>query len=385
MRKAIRIFAVVGVFAASAFAGSVARANHAIDFTECAEATPGVPEPTLTPPPVDGEPTPEPQPTPAPQPQNCIPAEGDRIWGSRTLEFTVDQNSSGDISKVSLSILSQEQNIPHANEGKPVSPSDWNGEGPFSFEWNSFEATPYNGIYKVVVKADARGTLTRGAHAHTRERVNLRVDNAPRPVDPPSVLATTLGSVTLEWPRAVEPDVTAYTIYRATTESTSVRPAYADFKQVGVTTGPAFRDSTVQTGVHWYIVRVTRRSVVTPDVGISSPLSAMSAPAEVRSPSAPPKTGGKGDKDDDDGEAPTRRFIPFRQPQSVRPQAVPRGLPDAPFAYKLPYDTPEGKADFGAVEEGAEEGPADPRGAVLPVAVGMFLVSSALAVGRMPY
>lgn len=385
VRRSLRVVAVVGIFAASTFLGATSRANHAIDFTECADATPGIPEPTLTPPPVEGEPTPEPDPGQTPPPQNCMPAEGERIWGTRTLEFTVDQNSSGDIDKVSLSILSQEQNIPSANQGKPVSPSSWSGEGPFSFDWNSAEATPYNGIYKVVVTAHAEGTLTRGPHDHKAERVNLRVDNPPNPIAPPKVIATTLGSVTLEWQRAPEPDVTAYTIYRATTDSASTRPAYGDFKQVGITEGPAFRDSTVQPGVHWYSVRVTRRSVVTPDVGISSPASQMSGPAEVASPSDPdPKPDGDKDKDDDD---PPRRYIPYRAPQTVRPPSVrARPIPDAPFAYKLPYDTDESlpRADFGAVEEG-EEGPSDPRGAVLPVAVGMFLVSSALAVGRMPY
>jgi hypothetical protein len=380
--KAIRVLAVVGVFAASAYVGSSASADHTIAFTDCADATPGVPEPTLTPPPVDGEPTPAPDPGATPPPQNCVPSEGERIWGTRTLEFTVDENSS-DVDKVSLSILSQEENVPSANEGNPLTTWAGAGETPFSFDWNSFEATPYNGIYKLVVSAHARPRTLQRAHDHKAERVNLRVDNAPRPVDPPTILATTLGSVTLEWPRAVEPDVTAYTIYRATTESASIRPAYADFKQVGITTGPAFRDSSVGAGVHWYSVWVTRRSVITPDVGISSPASAMSGPAEVQAPNATPKPGSKGGGDDGDDDEP--RFIPFRRPQTVRPQPVARGLPDAPFAYKLPYDTPEGKADFGAIEQGSAEGPADPRGAVLPVAVGMFLVSSALAVGRMPY
>jgi hypothetical protein len=379
VRKAIRILAVVGVVAATGF-GSVANADHSIDFTECADATPGVPEPTLTPPPVEGEPTPEPQPGATPPPQNCVPAEGERIWGTRTLQFTVDENSYK-VTKVSLSILSEEENIPSANEGKPL--TSWAGadETPFSFDWNSFEATPYNGSYKIRVDAHAEPTsVFQRKHDERAERVNLRVDNAPRPVEPPTVLATTLGSVTLEWPRAVEPDVTSYTIYRATTESTSIRPTYASFKQVGITTGPAFRDSTVKPGVHWYSVRVTRRSVVTPDIGISSPASAMSGPAEVQSPEAVPTS-----KPGEPKKDTPRRFIPYRQLAPPRPSTVARSVPDAPFAYKLPYDTPEGKADFGAVESGSDEGPSDPRGAVLPVAVGMFLVSSALAVGRMPY
>jgi hypothetical protein len=386
VRKTIRVLATFGIVAASAFVGSTSSADHTIDFNDCADATPGVPpEPTLTPPPVEGgEPTPAPDPGSTPPPQNCMPAEGERIWGARNLVFSVDENSS-DVDKVSLSVLSQEVNIPSANEGKPL--TTWAGADstPFNFDWVSTEATPYNGIYKVVVTAHARRRTLQSEHNATAERVNLRVDNAPKPVPPPNVLAATLGSVTLEWQRAPEPDVTAYTIYRATTESTSVRPAYGDFKQVGITEGPAFRDSTVQPGVQWYSVRVTRRSVVTPDVGISSPASLMSEPAEVAGPQDEPKPGPKGGGGGGGSTPGPIRNI-YRRPQTVRPPAVrSRAIPDAPFAYKLPYDTPEGKADFGAVEDGTDEGPSDPRGAVLPVAVGMFLVSSALAVGRMPY
>lgn len=385
VRRAIRILAIVGVVAVGAFVGAPSSADHTVDFTDCADEPSNTPVPTLTPPPVEGgEPTPEPAPGATPPPQNCVPDEGERIWGARTLQFTVDENSS-DVDKVSLSILSQEESIPSANEGKPL--TTWAGADstPFQFEWVSNEATPYNGIYKLVVTAHARRRTLQSEHNASAERVNLRVDNAPQPLAPPKVIATTIGSVTLEWQRAPEPDVTAYTIYRATTESTSVRPAYRDFKQVGITEGPAFRDSTVQPGVHWYSVRVTRRSVVTPDVGISSPASLMSGPAEVASPQAPKPDGkGGGGAGTSSDDAPIRNI--YRRPQTVRtPSVRARALPDAPFAYKLPYDTPEERADFGAVEEGADEGPADPRGAVLPVAVGMFLVSSALAVGRMPY
>jgi hypothetical protein len=379
-RKAIRILALVGVVGVSTFVGTASRADHMIVFTDCSSASPsGAPEPTLTPPPVDGgEPTPPPQPESTPPPQNCMPDEGERIWGTRTLQFQIVENRS-DVDKVTLSILSMEDNIPSAGEGKPLATWTKADETPFTFNWDSYQATPYNAYYKVSVYAHARPRTLQSGHETKAERMNLAVDNAPKPVPPPKVLATTLGSVTLEWQRAPEPDVTAYTIYRATTESPSIRPSYASFKQVGITTGPAFRDSTVHPGTHWYSVRVTRRSVVTPDAGISSPSSQISGPATVQSPK-------QIEKEKSDPKKPTpQRYIPYRQLAPPRPRTVARSIPDAPFAYKLPYDTPEGKADFGAVENGTDEGPTDPRGAVLPVAVGMFLVSSALAVGRMPY
>lgn len=389
LRRAARIAAVVGVFAASSFVASVSRANHVISFTECTDADASPAAPTFTPPPVEGEETPPPRPESTPPPQNCMPAEGERIWGARTLRFEVEESGDYTITRATLAILSQEDNIPSANGGKAfvVSP-DGEGSSNYSFQWNSREATPYNGIYKVQVTAYSRASrLSSQEHLSRRDRVNLRVDNPPATPAAPKILAAATGSVTLEWQRAPEPDVTAYTVYRATTESKNVRPDYASFKMIGFTTGPAYRDNAVKDGVHWYAVRVTRRSVVTPDQGISSSLSAMSSPAQVGEPTKtpPPKGGKRGSGGGDKlAEPEETRFIPYRQLAPPRPRAVVRAVPDAPFAYKLPYDDEPGEGDFGAVEEG-ESGPTDPRGPILPVAVGMFLVSSALAVGRMPY
>jgi hypothetical protein len=61
----------------------------------------------------------------------------------------------------------------------------------------------------------------------------------------------------------------------------------------------------------------------------------------------------------------------------------PPPVPDAPYSAYLPYDIPEGGEQV--VEAAPRETGTDPRGPVLPVAVGAFLVSSALALGRMPY
>lgn len=387
--KAARIAAVVGVLVASTFVASASRADHVISFTECTQASPSAPQPTLTPPPVEGEQTPPPQPEATPPPQNCMPADGERIWGIRTLRFEVDENAST-VSRVTLSIISQEDGIPSAHGGQPFEVPPDGDTSNYNFQWNSQEATPYNGIYKVVVTAHGRtGGFRPRDHTSTRERVNLAVDNPPRTPAAPKIVTSALRSVTLEWEQAVEPDVTAYTVYRATTESKNIRPEYASFKQIGFSTGAAFRDNTAEAGVHWYVIRVTRRSVVTGEQGISSSLSPMSSPTEIGSATTKkpePKGGGGGDGGDDEEERPRQRFIPYRQLAPARPRAVARAVPEAPFAYKLPYDDEPGSADFGAVEEGTgEAGPTDPRGPVLPVAVGMFLVSSALAVGRMPY
>ncbi len=382
-RRASRVVAVVGVVVASSFAGTAGLANHAIIFTDCPTSAPA-PSPTapgLTPPPNDppaGEQTPLAEPTPTPPPQNCMPPAGDRIFGSRTIQFTIDDNNDR-LRSVRLSILSEEQNIPSANQGNPV--ASWtpgNEERTFSYQWNSLEATPYNGSYKVVVAADASRPLATQQHATSAERNSLRVDNPPQTVSAPTILAKTFASVTLEWPAAPELDVTAYTIYRATTKDGSTVPPYSALAQVGVTTGPAFRDSAVQPGYHWYAIKVTRRSIVTPDTGISSPISAISAPAEVKSLK-------EIEKKADEGKKPApRRFVPFRQLAPARPVSRLSAVADAPFKYKLPYDSDQALDDV-PLEEPAEQGATDPRGPVLPVAVGMFLVSSALAVGRMPY
>jgi hypothetical protein len=131
--------------------------------------------------------------------------------------------------------------------------------------------------------------------------------------------------------------------------------------------------------VHWYSVKVTRRSVVTEEEGISSTLSPISGPAHIKSPEQIAKEESK------DGKAPKRK-IPFRDLAPPRVTSRLAAVADAPFKYKLPYDT-DSAPTFDAPAEGSssEGGPDDPRTRMIPVAVGMFLLSSALAVGRMPF
>jgi hypothetical protein len=380
----LRVVAVVGVVAASSFTTIGVRANHVITFTECNDGPSPEPSPSsppLTPaptePPFDDDQTPPPSASPTPPPQNCMPAAGARIVGSRTLQFSVE-DSNDELRSVRLSIISEEESVPSANQGQPLTTWTPNEqERTFRYQWNSLEATKYNGRYKIVVAAEAQRPFASRPHTTTAERIDLRVDNPPAAVGAPKILARTLTSVTLEWPKALEPDVTAYTVYRATTKNRE-RPPYSAFKEIGHTTGPAYRDSTVKAGFHWYAVKVTRRSVVTPEQGISSPVSPISAVAEVSSPTPEPKKNGAGGG----GGRTTQRPIPFRQLAPPRPRSVLSSVPDAPFAYKLPYD---GEQALDAPLDGSATEGTDPRGAVLPVAVGMFLVSSALAVGRMPY
>jgi hypothetical protein len=382
VRKLARVIAMVGVVAASTFVASASKADHVIVFTDCSSSqaqSSSSPEPTFTPPPTEEPGGQEPQATPSPQ--DCVPPEGDRIWGDRLLRFEIEDNGYN-IKDVKLLILSQEEDIPSANGGKPV--ATWtpdNDQRTFGYDWDSVADTPYNGRYKVAVDSTAAAPFTGHQHQASRERIDLRVDNPPKPVAAPKILATTISSVTISWPKATEVDVLSYTIYRATTPESakSVKtPPYSEFRQVGVTATQSFRDSTVKPGTQWYSVRVTRRSVVTPEVGVSSALSPVSKPATVESPQVVQKKS-------EGGKVPPRRYIPFRQLAPPRPRSISAQVPDAPFAYKLPYGKGGAALGSGAEVGSGEPGAGDPRGPVLPVAVGMFLVSSALAVGRMPY
>jgi hypothetical protein len=189
--------------------------------------------------------------------------------------------------------------------------------------------------------------------------------------------------------------VTRYTVYRALTSSTKAAPAENDFKFLGYSTSASYRDGQAGTpAAYWYAVVVTRRSVVTPKDGISSPMSDPSQPVTI-APPPPVATGGGSSGSGSNilsGSASgssIRRFIPLNPlvlPPSRNGALSP--VPDAPYSAQLPYgNTPEagGVGSTSSSSKDSEPGATDPRGPVLPVAVGAFLVSAALALGRMPY
>ncbi len=369
MKRLVRALAVAGVVAASSYFGSPVDANHGIAFVDCsAEPTPA-PTPSDLPPPPSAlpTPTPTPKPTPTPVPQDCTPAEGEKIVGVRDVRFGV--NAAGhNVDYVRLSILADEGAVKSANGGNPVfepTPQDENIQL-YDYSWDSVKTTPLNGKYKLHVAVGARPTVGAG-HESTEDRTNLRVDNPPLAVAAPTIVATTTATNTIKWNKAKEADVQSYTVYRAQTKDAKAAPSADKLKPIAVATTTEYRDTKVGEGVFWYAIRVTRRSVVTPEEGISSPLSKISSAATVKA--AP--TAGPGS---------TRRTIPYRQLSTVRGSGRPPPVPDAPYSAYLPYDD---APESGSTE--VEEPGEDPRGPVLPVAVGAFLVSSALALGRMPY
>ncbi|MEX0874643.1 MAG: hypothetical protein WD646_08640 [Actinomycetota bacterium] len=330
-------------------------------------------------------PTPTPTPTATPVPENCTPEEGERIVGERKIQFAV--NSPGhDIQYVRMYLLAGEKAVKDARAGQPVfcRPTSCGvyaeedaptGLKVYDYAWDSVNTTPLNGNYKMRVEASAIRCTTLGGCGHAgspeetqAERVNLLVDNPPLAVGAPSIVATTTESVTIKWPAAKEADVQSYTVYRAVTKDASKAPKLKDLKPLDVVTTTEYRDTKPGGDVNWYAVEVTRRSIVTPEDGISSPLSKLSPDANVRTAPAP-------------SEVPASRNItPFRQLSTVRGSGRPPPVPDAPYSAYLPYERAPSSSGDGVDEPGG-----DPRGPVLPVAVGAFLVSSALALGRMPY
>ncbi|MGH2760739.1 MAG: hypothetical protein ACRDKJ_14405 [Actinomycetota bacterium] len=382
MRRALRVLAVVGVWAGASFFGPSAQAHHVISFHACSDAEPS-PTPTGSP---------SASPTPTPGPQACVPAEGSKLTGVVNLSFEVVADSARPIKRVDLFILSEEDGIPSPNDRAPVdswsfAQDDRVARQTFRYTWDTTALTPYNGRYKVQVVASTYNSShpSQGSSpACTQdrcvaERRDLRVDNQPMTPAAPRIVAKTGTTVSVEWDKAPEPDVLSYQLYRTKTSSPEKVPVLAEFKEVASVSTLSVRDEVKSEGVYWYVLIVTRRSVVTPEQGVRSAPSPISKAAEVKVV----------DEDDDGpggGGAPAPTFQPrvvSRLPRltvgsgALRPPPV----PDAPFSAVLPYDLPEGAEEVPAEDPGVGE----PRGPVLPVAVGAFLVSSALALGRMPY
>ncbi len=321
-----------------------------------------------------------------------MPKEGSRITGNQTIRFEVRASSDRPLRQVDLYIESQEEGIPHANanadgQAQPVlskSYPDRNAAPPsevFTFVWDSVNLTRYNGSYKLRVVAIAWGVRPDGRDSHvlTSQRRDLRVDNPPKAIAAPRIVAKTADTVSVEWDEATEPDVLAYTLYRATSSKADKPPAYGEFEEVAKTPERTVRDKVKGDGIFWYSVIVTRRSVVTPQAGISSPPSPISKAAVVDAAAKDEADGGPNTT----GRVQPRARVVSRLPNLTLPSVSSRvpPVPDAPFSAFLPYDVPEG----GSAPEQSEPGAGDPRGPILPVAVGAFLVSSALALGRMPY
>jgi hypothetical protein len=235
------------------------------------------------------------------------------------------------------------------------------------------------------------------AHTGLSQDRTIHVDNLPVTPSAPQVVTVTDMGVSLRWSPAPEPDVRHYRLYRARTASASAVPKDADFTLLEARFDPAevceasceHVDAVTAAGAHWYKVQVVRTSGDPNDRDRLTPsqLSPRSekpgvivAPTPSPAPAVEPKA--------NSGGTTSRNRTSNLRPLAPRPlpRAVNRPPPvdDAPFTAVLPYDLEEGgqAPRFGTREDTSDIG-AD-RGFVPALALGFFLVSAALALGRMP-
>jgi hypothetical protein len=395
---ALRVVAVVGIVGAGVMEGSTAHATDNVSFITC--STSPSPTPTGTPP--------DASPTPTPTPDNCVPASGTAVRDVRTLKFSVATNTfNTHIDEVVAFLDSQTNGIASPSPDRielqcPTGDEDGSKpgcqssnaaprNGIYNFVWDTNDVTPYNGAYRFRVKAHFVGTnhdayVTQPSGQQCPQGCNLIVDNPPQQPNAPRVVVATDKSVSLAWDANPEPDVLSYTLYRAITKDSKTPPTDSQFKVDFTTTGTSARDPVTTAGAYWYKVQATRRSLVTPDTGISSTLSARSGPGVTGPVATPtPKPGTKKTSGKVVALPPPAAAI--LTPPGLIPSvaAAPPPVPDAPYSAYLPYKSSGTSEDAGPPAPEAGAGTVDPRGAVLPVAVGAFLVTSALALGRMPF
>jgi hypothetical protein len=402
-----RVAAVIGIVGASALQGVSAHATDNVSFLSCTSPTP-TPSATPTGSPSGTSGSPGPSPTPTATPDNCVPASGTVITDVRTMRFSVSTNTTGAyIDEVQAFIDSHTNGVASPDPTRVIVQCPTGDEdastpgcqssnaqprnGIYAVPWDTNDLTPYNGVYTFRVRAHFVGpthdnTVQQPTNNQCSLGCNLIVDNPPVQPNAPRIVVTTASSVSLAWDANPEPDITSYTVYRAITKDKKTAPTDAQFKLDFVTVGTSVRETVKDPGAYWYKVKATRRSFApdNKDTGISSPLSARSGAGVVSSTStdkATKKTGGHVV-----ALPPTAAAV--LTPPGLIPAvaAAPPPVPDAPYSAFLPYKSSGANAeDAGPPAPEAGAGGVDPRGAVLPVAVGAFLVSSALALGRMPF
>jgi len=414
LRVTARILGVVGIVGALVLTATSAHAapGGSVTPTKCANPTPSPsPSPTPTPsaspsPTPSGSPSPSPTASPQPsQPDNCVPDDGSVLPEEITLRYTVaaDQSTTPTyhITEVTADLKSDDPsnvpnpaaiklncpaNAPDSDPQKPGCQTSNNStrSGVYTFNWDTRVITPYNGSYtfRIVAQFDNGVSSSKFVPATAK---HLIVDNPPQQPNAPRIVATTDKSVSVAWDANPEPDITSYTLERAITKDKKTPPKDSDFKLYYSSQGTSLRDTVKDPGVYWYRVEATRRSVnpARKDGTISSPWSGRSGPAVVTKGTANQPTKKVGGR----VVAVPPPAAAVLTPPGLIPSvaAAPPPVPDAPYSAYLPYKSSGTSEDAGppAPESGAQG--ADPRGAILPVAVGAFLVSSALALGRMPF
>lgn len=361
--------------------------------------------------------------SPSPNERECTPANGQVIDGKWKIAFNSKAGDVGRLRRVKLFVVSEDENILSPGQAKkedavppvrvwgdgvdandkcsdtPTPNENWASlsSAPNSrdlrCEWDTVVLTPRNAAFKIRVEATSHAGDTWSA-----ERTGVKVDNAPAKPEKPKVVLATSEGVTVDWDESTDPDFRGYVIYRARTDSSEDRPGSGDFGRVTTISDKSrtrLLDEVSKGGAYWYRLQVLRRSIAPnnePDdppgeqcpCTIGSPPSDTSADAGVVVPVTPgPPT-----------PAPPTVAPPTPTPKPPpKPKIIvkPPPVPDAPFSAVLPYpedaetgpaeaEQPEGEVAAPPVQR--DEGGS--RAAVLPVAVGAFLVSAALLLGRLP-
>jgi hypothetical protein len=384
LARAAAAFAVV---AGASWFGTSARANDAtIDLNRC--STPATPSPT-----------------PAP---TCTPREGQAIEGTWKVAMRVQAAAPNKLRRVHLFIVKQEEGQqtpcqkPVAQRGTPIvtwgdprnppdpafPPPSWADyssaptAADLSADWDTLKLSPSNAKYTLSVDALTQSPAGPESQPSCVERKDIIVDNPPVTPGKPVVVLATSDGVKVTWTDAPEPDLLDYTLYRARTSSSSDLPDDPEFRKVVVTTKTDIFDDVSQPGAYWYKVRTARVSFAQPDGRKTSELSEHSDKAGVvvaptPSPVPPPQA----------------TLAPLKPNPLPLPKVVvkPAPVPEAPFSAVLPYpdDLEEGPAEAEPPPEALSQpedsaAPNEARTAVVPVAVGAFLVSAAVALSRMP-
>lgn len=248
------------------------------------------------------------------RPNDFTPRPGSTLTDS--WRIVVDASASSSLSYFRVAIEAQEP-IP---ESLPSSSALYRSYAPgasnsdrFTLDWNTRTITKYNGVYRIVAKAESHG-----GNSETGIVGDLKVENPPVvPTDVSVRLENDAPVVT--WRANPEPDIKLYRIYRSDNGGV--------LSLVGSTTERRFIDSKAPTSTSLRYQVVAVRHSPSSAAGISSPPSKPSGSIMI----IPPEASGQSNHVIDiSNPAPVTR---------VKPKTVVAKQGNLGFAPLLPYDS----------------------------------------------
>ena len=200
------------------------------------------------------------------------------LRGDEPFPFVIRARADSSLKSFAVAIFIAEQPVPgmHVNGGSAS--GSWGtgdtGDATLEINWNTRTITPYNGLYRVGARAES--------HLGGIKETSLEgyiVDNPPAQVTQVDA-EMDKGAPALSWPANAEPDLIAYSIYRAT--------GSGEYKKIASVPGRTFTDTEAPNDIEIkYYVVATRRSAASDDGSITSP------PSMVRSFMIPSPGSGK--------------------------------------------------------------------------------------------